>query len=301
MTFDLKSIKDCCVYLWGWGPCPPRRKARSSARSLAVWCQNCTHHPSECPEEDAGRIWAAQEPSRASLKNKAQSETTVAHVFMNEEIQRCGPYKLWTRLTCIESVRVIVFAGRAEAGQAIIRDFQNKSTVHHAIRWLQISMAADVAVVEIIHSLVERSVKSSIKGCSPPLFSPLYCKSYMKTQIQTYGNNMLWQVDVCCSFWNDALFQGRHSHWGNFCEITVNSFGRRRGGAASTLVQYFVEMVSQTSLKAAASPLHCTTLLSAWSNLAAALPHTWSSIQSSQQGVSLLGRIENNLLKNGRD
>lgn len=46
-------------------------------------------------------------------------------------------------------------------------------------------MAANVAVVEIVHSLVERSVKSSIKGCSLCLslflFFFFHSKSYMKT------------------------------------------------------------------------------------------------------------------------
>ena len=82
------------------------------------------------------------------------------------------------RLTCIECVRVIIFAGRAEAGQAIIRDFQNKSTVHHTIRWLQISMVANVAVVEIVHSLVERSIKSSIVGYSLSLSLSLSLWNY---------------------------------------------------------------------------------------------------------------------------
>lgn len=184
---SLRPIKDSCVYLWGWGPCLPHRKVHSSGLFPAVWSQNCTHHPSESLEEDAGRIWAAQEPSKASLRNQAQSETVKKGLKYNrswcfrewkDSVLR--PNK-WTRLTCIECVRVIVFAGRAEAGQAIIRDFQNKSTVHHAIRWLQISMAANVAVVEIVHSLVERSVKSSIKGrsLSPRFF--LHSKSYMKT------------------------------------------------------------------------------------------------------------------------
>lgn len=140
----------------------------------------------------------------------------------------------WTRLTCIECVRVIVFAGRAEAGQAIIRDFQNKSTVHHAIRWLQISMAANVAVVEIVHSLVERSVKSSIKGCSlplslsrPPFFPPQQI-IHENTQIQTYGNNTLWQVDVCWGFWKEAVFQGRHSHGGISVKLLLIPLGRGR-------------------------------------------------------------------------
>lgn len=67
---QLRPIKDTCVYLLGWGPCPPHRKVHSSGLFLAVWCQNCTHHPSESPVEDGGRIWAAQEPSKASLKKK---------------------------------------------------------------------------------------------------------------------------------------------------------------------------------------------------------------------------------------
>lgn len=118
----------------------------------------------------------------------------------------------WAGLTCVECVRVIVFAGRAEAGQAVIRDLQNKSTVHHAIRWLQISMAANVAVVEIVHSLVERSVKSNIKGCSLSLlFFPLQQIIHENTHTQTCGNNTLWQVDVCWGFWKGASFQGRQS------------------------------------------------------------------------------------------
>lgn len=197
--------------------------------------------------------------------------------------QRCGPYKLWTRLTCIESVRVIVFAGRAEAGQAIIRDFQNKSAVHHAIRWLQISMAADVAVVEIIHSLVERSVKSSIKGCSPPphLFPP-------STANHTWKHKSRHMEIICSDKWMYAVafqttpcFKDGTVIGGISVKLLLIPLGGGEGGTASTLVQYFVEMVSQTSLKAAAAPLHRRTLLSAWSNLAAALPHTWSSIQSS--------------------
>lgn len=67
--------KNCCVYLWGWGPCPPHRKVHSSELFPAVLCQNCTHHPSESPEEDGGRIWAAQEPSRASLDNNRTTQT----------------------------------------------------------------------------------------------------------------------------------------------------------------------------------------------------------------------------------
>lgn len=67
--------KNCCVYLWGWGPCPPHRKVHSSELFPAVLCQNCTHHPSESPEEDGGRIWAAQEPSRASLDKNRTTQT----------------------------------------------------------------------------------------------------------------------------------------------------------------------------------------------------------------------------------
>lgn len=134
----------------------------------------------------------------------------------------------WTPLTCIESVRVIVFAGRAEAGQAIIRDFQNKSTVHHAIRWLQISMAAKVAVVEIVHSLVERSVKSSIKGCFLFFYFPLQQIIHENTQIQTYGNNTVWQVDVCRRFWKEAVFQGQHSHRGISVKLLLIPLGRGR-------------------------------------------------------------------------
>lgn len=72
-SVQLRPIKDSCVYLWGWGPCPPHRKVHSSGLFPAVWCQNCTHHPSESLEEDGGRIWAAQEPSKASLKKKKRS------------------------------------------------------------------------------------------------------------------------------------------------------------------------------------------------------------------------------------
>lgn len=145
-----RAIKNSFVYLWGWGPCRLRRKVHFSGLFPAVWCQNCTHHPFESLGVDGGRIWGAQEPSKASLKNEVQSETC----------WKCLKHIIWfaqTQLTCIESMRVIVFAGRAKAGQAIICDFQNKSTVHHAIRWLQISMAAKVAVVEIVHSLAEES------------------------------------------------------------------------------------------------------------------------------------------------
>lgn len=67
---QLSSIKDTCVYLWGWGPCPPRRKVHSSELFPAVWCQNCTHHPSGFLEEGGGRILAAQGPSKASLNKE---------------------------------------------------------------------------------------------------------------------------------------------------------------------------------------------------------------------------------------
>lgn len=71
---------------------------------------------------------------------------------------------LWVgRHTCIESVRVIVFAGGAKAHQTVICDFQNKTTVHNAVGRLEIPVAADVAVVQVVHSLVESSVKSGVK------------------------------------------------------------------------------------------------------------------------------------------
>lgn len=95
---------------------------------------------------------------------------------------------LWMkRLTCIERVRVIVFAGWAEAGQAIIRDFQNKATVHHAIRWLEISMAAKVAVVKIVHPLGERW-SQALKGCCLALF--FFCPTANHTWKHTKSRHM---------------------------------------------------------------------------------------------------------------
>lgn len=70
---QLMPIKDTCVYLWGWGPCPPHRKVHSSELFPAVWCQNYIRHPSESLEEDGGHIWAARAQSIASLK---KTETT---------------------------------------------------------------------------------------------------------------------------------------------------------------------------------------------------------------------------------
>lgn len=62
-------------------------------------------------------------------------------------------------LTGVERVGVIVLAGRAEAGQAVICDLQNEATVHHAVGGLQVSMAAKVAVVEKVHALQHRGVR----------------------------------------------------------------------------------------------------------------------------------------------
>lgn len=99
---------------------------------------------------------AVQSFSRGNIRIK-----NVLHVFY----ERCDWINdLQHELTCIERVRVVVFAGRAEAGQAVIRYFQNKPAVHHAIRWLQISVAAKVAVVQEVHTLVQRSVRTSING-----------------------------------------------------------------------------------------------------------------------------------------
>lgn len=67
-SVQLRPIKDTCVYLWGWGPCPPHRKVHSSELFPAVWCQNYTHRPSEFLGEGGGRILTAQEPSKASLQ-----------------------------------------------------------------------------------------------------------------------------------------------------------------------------------------------------------------------------------------
>lgn len=65
--------------------------------------------------------------------------------------------KRWREMhTCIKRMRVVVFAGRPEASQTVISDFQNKSTVHNTVGRLEIPMAADVVVVKIVHSLVER-------------------------------------------------------------------------------------------------------------------------------------------------
>lgn len=76
-SVQLRPIKDSCVYLCGWGPCRPHRKVHSLGLFPAVWCQNYTHHPSESLEEDGDRIWAAQEPSKASLK-KTKTETLIS-------------------------------------------------------------------------------------------------------------------------------------------------------------------------------------------------------------------------------
>lgn len=56
--------------------------------------------------------------------------------------------------TCVEGVRVVVLAGRAEAHQAVICDLQDKAAVHHAVGRLEVAVAADVAVVQVVHSLV---------------------------------------------------------------------------------------------------------------------------------------------------
>lgn len=80
---QLKPVKDSCVYLWGWGPCPPHRKVRSSGLFPAIWCQNCTHHPSGSLEEDGGRIWAAREPSKASLETQEQPDMLIKHLKYN--------------------------------------------------------------------------------------------------------------------------------------------------------------------------------------------------------------------------
>lgn len=58
--------------------------------------------------------------------------------------------------TCVKRVRVVIFAGRPEACQTIICNLQNEPTIHDAIGWLKVPVAADVAVVKIVHSLVER-------------------------------------------------------------------------------------------------------------------------------------------------
>lgn len=70
---------------------------------------------------------------------------------------------------------------------------------------------------------------------------------------------------------------------GNFCDIIVKSLGKGTAGTECTHVQYSVETVSQTSLKASPAPLLCRTLLSVWSNLAGALCHASSSISNSSK------------------
>ncbi len=115
-------------------------------------------------------------------------------------------------------MRVIVLAGWAEAGQAIICDFQNKSTVHHAIRWLQISMAANVAVVEVVHSLVERSTKSSIRFTK---------HTWKHTNLQTQKSYALW-VDVWWRFLETGFkAAGRHCHTRTSIKLLLIHLGGR--------------------------------------------------------------------------
>lgn len=101
-------------------------------------------------------------------------------------------------------------------------------------------MAANVAVVKIVHSLVEKSIKSSIKGVlSRSLLFLLHSKSYMKThKIQTYGNYTLWQVckNVCWRFWKEAASQGRHSHGGIIVKLLLIPLVRGTAGTECTHV-----------------------------------------------------------------
>lgn len=221
-TVELRPIQNSCVYLWDLDPFPPRRKVHSAGLFPAVWCQNCRHHPSESLGEDGGRIWATLGPSKASLKKERQSEMLINCAKNNRRLSE------WKKKepTCIERVRVIVFVGWAEAGQTIIRDFQNKSTVHHTIRWLEISVAADVAVVKIVHSLVETSEKFNIRGVAVwlPSFSPP--QQIRQGHAQPRHMEMI-HSDKCTL---KALERGCTSRiarsQGNCCENTVNSFGK---------------------------------------------------------------------------
>lgn len=210
-----RSIKDTCVYLWGWGPCPPHRKAHSSRLFPAVWCRSCTRRPLEFLEEDGGRILAARGPSKASLKET--SSVRRAH----EQTPMLSSAKSHT---CIKSMGVVIFERRSEAGQAVIRDFQNKAAVHDAVGRLEVPMAANVAVVKIVHSLVDRRAKNCF-------LIPFDSKKWQK-----------W-----CALTSGCMLQERRSRLKdakskqNGCEIMFNSFrgggGGGMGGGSKNVLQ----------------------------------------------------------------
>lgn len=113
--------------------------------------------------------------------------------------------------TCVKRVRVVIFAGWPEACQTIIRDFQNEPTVHDAIGWLEVPVAADVAVVKIVHSLVERRPLNHFFFL---FFFILFClpsKAGNRTILKRIME-LTWFDKQVHAAGKEAAFQGRHSH-----------------------------------------------------------------------------------------
>lgn len=97
--------------------------------------------------------WRSYNSSSGAVQSFSE-ENTMDELIKGHECKRMlSSMKMHT---CVKRVRVVIFAGRPEACQTIICNLQNEPTVHDAIGWLKVPVAADVAVVKIVHSLVER-------------------------------------------------------------------------------------------------------------------------------------------------
>lgn len=113
-------------------------------------------------------------------------------------------------------------------------------------------------------------------------FFPLQQIIHEDTQIQTYGNNIFWQVDVCWRFWKEAVFLSRaaQSYWGMSVKLLLIPLV----SGLLLLWMYLCPVTcgniesTQTLKGSLATVFLCRTLLSVWGTSATALHHARSSI-----------------------
>lgn len=135
---------------------------------------------------------------------------------------------------------VVIFTRRSEAGQAIIRDFQNKSAVHDAVGWLEIPVAANVAVVKIVHSLLERT-------------AIIFFFFNRKKLHNIKENREMMRSDK----WVYAEGKGHVSRTAESCEIMLNSFWGGGGQRVSEALCRKNESAMVRSFTSAWSLLSC--------------------------------------------